>query len=384
MGGMRTFTFRFFAELYGRLLHKRQTQKKEETGQRRSGRNKNPVSPVLRVSSSPTQFIIVLDNYQEISDESPFQRVVIDGLSAVPEGIIFIVISRNESPRAFAQMRANRQMEVIGWDALKLRFEEAREIVRLLRNKSIPDDVVQEMHKKTEGWAAGLVLLAGQTWTGQTETPFQGSYTLKEIFDYFAGVILEQTGTETRAFLEKTSFFRKFTPEMARELTRNPKAARILSNLNRNNYFTQRHATQRPVYEYHSLFREFLLARTRESFPAEDLSRIRHEAAAVCEAHGQNEDAVELFLQEEAWEAAIGLILQQAPALLSQGRGMTLWAGLRPYRKQPFRAILTSSIGRGFVISLFLLPEAGNILRRLSISSKPGRMLKGSSLPGLA
>ena len=64
MGGMRTSTFRFFAELYGRLLHKRQTQKKEETRQRQA-QEKESCSPVLRVSSSRTQFIIVLDNYRK-------------------------------------------------------------------------------------------------------------------------------------------------------------------------------------------------------------------------------------------------------------------------------------------------------------------------------
>ncbi len=300
--GLKTFTLRFFAELYSRLHP--------------------PLTP--QTKREKREFVIVLDNYQEVSEESPFQAVVRDGLSAVPEGINVIIISRSEPPRVFAQMQANRQMDVIGWDELKLEIEEARGIVRLLRDKRLYEDVLQEMHRKTEGWAAGLVLLAEQTKTGRVETVFQGSHTLKEVFNYFAGEILQDTTAETQEFLQKTSFLRRFTPDMAKGLTQNPQAARILSDLNRRNYFIQRHVSQVRVYQYHNLFREFLREKAQEAFHLDELRRIRHHAARLCEEAAQSEDAVELFLEGGAWDEATRVILQQAPALISQGRGMTL------------------------------------------------------------
>ncbi len=300
--GIRAFTLRFFEELYGGL------------------------PSVVPAPGSLSRFVIVFDNYQEVADQASFQKIIRDGLSVIPPGITVIVISRNELPEAFASMYANRLMEVVGWDELKLRIEEATGIVRLLQNDELPEDALLEIHRKTQGWAAGLVLLSEQTRTGKIDPLLEGSCTLKELFDYFAGVILEQTGLETRAFLEKTSFFRRFTPEMARELTHNSRAAGILSRLHRNNYFTQRHDNRIVMYEYHNLFREFLLTRTRESSSPDSLSRIRRDAAVVCRAHGQFEDAIDLFLEEGAWESAARLIREQGPALISQGRGMTLSA----------------------------------------------------------
>ncbi len=302
--GIKTFTLRFFAELYNRVHPPLTSQTKRER----------------------RKFLIVLDNYQEVSEESPFQAVVRDGLSALPEGINVIVISRSEPPRVFLQMQTNRQMDVIGWDELKLETEEARGIVRLLRDKRLSEDVLQEMHRKTEGWAAGLVLLAEYANKGGFETVFEDTHTPKEVFNYFADEILQNTTAEMQDFLQKTSFLRKFTPDMARDLTQNPQAARILSDLNRRNYFIQRHVSQVRVYQYHNLFREFLLEKAHEAFPSDELSRIRHHAARLCKEAGQSEEAVDLFIEGGAWDEATRLILQLAPTLVSQGRGMTLSA----------------------------------------------------------
>ncbi len=289
--GIRTFTLRYFEDLYGRL--------------------KAP-------------FTIVLDNYQEVPEDSSFQEVIRNGLSKIPKGIAVIILSRSEPPQGFAPMQANRLIEAIGWDELKLRYEETKGIIRQLRHERFPDEILHRVHSKADGWAAGLVLIAERGKAGPVETLSLESQTPKEIFNYFAGVILEKTESETRAFLEKTSFFPKFTVEMARELTQNPQASGILLNLHRNNYFTQRHATPTPVYEYHNLFREFLLARAKEVFPPEDLPRIRHDAASLCEVHGQVEDAVESFLKTGEWGEATRLIQRHAPALIAQGRVQTL------------------------------------------------------------
>jgi len=70
------------------------------------------------------------------------------------------------------------------------------------------------------------------------------------------------TGTSTRrpgAFLVRTAFCRDDGARTAESLTGNPKASRILSYLNRHNLFTEVHPGEEPVYEFHSLFREFLL-----------------------------------------------------------------------------------------------------------------------------
>ena len=104
-------------------------------------------------------FTIVFDNYQDVPDESGFHAVISAGLSMIPKGIHVIVVSRNEPLPVFSRLRANNGMHVIGWNDLRLTVEESREIVRMKDRKSITNKMVGELHKKVDGWAAGLALM---------------------------------------------------------------------------------------------------------------------------------------------------------------------------------------------------------------------------------
>lgn len=94
----------------------------------------------------------------------------------------------------------------------------------------------------------------------------------EKIFEYFANELFEKIDGETRDFLLKTSLLPKIAPSMAEQLTGNKNAERILSELNRRNYFTARRRLEGDTYEYHPLFREFLLTRARKVFSQQDLS----------------------------------------------------------------------------------------------------------------
>jgi ATP/maltotriose-dependent transcriptional regulator MalT len=80
--GIPTFTRRYFQNLYERL--------------------KPP-------------FALVFDNYQDLPEESPFHEIILSGLSAIPEGVNVIVVSRKGPPPLFIRLQANRLMEILGW-----------------------------------------------------------------------------------------------------------------------------------------------------------------------------------------------------------------------------------------------------------------------------
>jgi len=65
--------------------------------------------------------------------------------------------------------------------------------------------------------------------------------------------------------------------------------------MNRDNYFTEKHYSVQPVYQYHPLLREFLMVRAKEVFSHETLSTLLHRAALLLEEAGQAEDAISLF-----------------------------------------------------------------------------------------
>jgi len=289
--GISVFTQRFFENLYARL--------------------KPP-------------FAVVFDNYQEAPEKSPLHDLINIGLSRIPGGIQVFVLSRNEPPPAFARMRANNLLRVTGWEELRFTLEEAKQIVRRKKKRQLSGAGVEELHKRTEGWAAGLVLLTESEGGEKTGPRAAGARLQPEVFNYFAGEVFEKLDSDTRDFLLMTSVLPTMTVRMAEKMTGHDDAGPILAGLNRNHFFTEKHQTAEPSYEYHALFREFLMTKMKDSLNPEGVDRVQNRAAAILEEAGQVEDSASTYREIKNWERYIPLILGHAQAMVMQGRSATL------------------------------------------------------------
>lgn len=269
-------------------------------------------------------FFLVFDGYQKAPPDSKFHDVIKEALSIIPSGIHVILISRSDLPAKFVRLHANNKIHTIAWDELKFSLDETREFLRNWGCQEAAAEFLKTLHSRTEGWAAGLVLMLEGLQNKGIALVVPEELKLEDVFDYFATEIFEKCQIEIRDFLLKTSFLPKMTPSMASALTGDHGASRILSELNQKNYFTQRQASKAEVYQYHPLFREFLRARAQESFNPECILDIKQSAAMVLEAEGCMEDAVELYRNAGEWKEAARLILTQAPLMTAQGRGQTL------------------------------------------------------------
>ncbi|HWS15258.1 MAG TPA: BTAD domain-containing putative transcriptional regulator, partial [Candidatus Methylomirabilis sp.] len=283
----------------------------------------------------PSPFVMVFDDYQKVHADSPLHEVLRDGLSLLPEGRKAILISRSEPPPAFARLRASHRMSAIGWKELRLTPEETEGIARLRWKKKRDAGAVRYLQSRSDGWAAGLTLLLSKADTEGIEPQRLKEHTPAEIFDYFAGELFDKTDRASRDFLLATAFLPTVTKTMAERLTGQVSSGQILSNLDRHNYFLMKHARGEPVYEYHSLFREFLLSQAESLLPPAEMFRIRRAAAEILEESGHLEDAAALLRATSEWERLTGLIRRHAPALLLQGRYRTLeaWLGYLPGRE---------------------------------------------------
>lgn len=112
------------------------------------------------------------------------------------------------------------------------------------------------------------------------------------------------------------------------------RAEEILTDLTRNNFFTEKRLYPDPVYQYHPLFREFLLSKAKERFTHTVLSAFQKEAAAILRESGRVEDAYVLFRDANDWGGIITLIMQHAPTLVSEGRVRVLeeWITCLPHK----------------------------------------------------
>ncbi len=274
-------------------------------------------------------FIVVFDNYQEAPADALLHEVIREGLLQIPDGGTVILISRGEPPAAVARLRMNNLIETIGWEGLRLTVEESMGIAHAHGYKRMTDETLRRLHADTHGWTAGLVLLLEQTRGGPSQIRDGEIFVPELLFDYFADEILIKTNLQTQDFLLKTAFLPQISVSQAEALTGQHTAGAILSGLTRKNYFTVRHAQPEPVYQYHPLFREFLLGKAKATIPAGMLDQIRERAADLLETAGQVEHAVALLRDTKAWEPMLAMILRHAETMLYQGRTQPLERWIR-------------------------------------------------------
>jgi len=239
--------------------------------------------------------LLVFDDCHRLQDDSPFFEMLREGISRLAPGINAVFVSRSDPHPSFARDLANRDMETFGWEDLRLTIEEASGIVKLQRKGKPAPELVKYLFERTDGWAAGLVLLLERTDKGRVEPRTIGRQVSTEIIDYFGSEIFRRLDEERRTFLLRTAFLPRMTSSMAEQLTGVERAGSILSEMNRHNQFTKKYLQRVPVYEYHDLFREFLLQQARSTFSMAEFAEISRTATALLEQAGYAEDAAVLF-----------------------------------------------------------------------------------------
>jgi len=273
-------------------------------------------------------FALVFDNYQEAPLQSPLPLIINIALEEIPRSGSVIVISRTEPPRELARQRANQRIELIGWSDLRLSPKELQSMARR-RGQTLSEDSSRNLHQRTQGWAAGAVLMLEHAKVMGTEAEPPGDNTPQVIFDYVAGEIFDKFEAASQAFLLSTACLSQMTPDTAEKVSGYSKAGALLANLARNDYFvSERLADGERVYQFHRLLSDFLRTRAKQVYAADEWAKLVRRSARLLAEVGQADDAISLLLDETHWEDATALIVANATETLSQGRAETLMGWL--------------------------------------------------------
>jgi LuxR family transcriptional regulator, maltose regulon positive regulatory protein len=264
----------------------------------------------------------VLDNYQEVSEASSLHTIVREALQELPDGIIAFVLSRAEPPAELARLYATRTLSRVNYETLKLTLDETRNITRLMHCEVSEAELIG-LQERTDGWAAGLVLsIEHARQVGQFEISRRASQ--QALFHYFGSEVLQTLPQSLHNFLLASAFLPRMTADMARAISGHPNAAQILDILHRRQLFITCHGTSTCTYQYHALFRDFLLSQAQANLAPIRVTYFQRQAAQICEAHGYIEDAVELYLDALDYQAAVHLVLKASPRILLEGRQQSL------------------------------------------------------------
>jgi len=272
---------------------------------------------------------IVFDNYHTVPEGSALHDVFRWGFDLIPAGVNIIVVSREAPPNALGRLESSRALVRIDSPELSLRLSEARGIARLWKKWDSARSLIPALHRATEGWAAGLILMLEHGSPDGAALRRVADVTRDNRFRYFGGEILDDLDRDTREVLLKTSILPAVSVDIARELTGNARAGRVLAHMHRRGFFTDRVGGTTPIYRYHPLFREFLLETAFNAYGTESIAALRGRARDLLEQAGELEQAAGLCREMGDWTGLGKFCRRLAPVLLAQGRTELLkeWLG---------------------------------------------------------
>lgn len=266
--------------------------------------------------------ILVFDNYQDLPSTSVLHEILQTGIAECPVSSSLIFISHEEHPRQFARDFANNLIGCVGWEDLRLTFNETTALATVI--KGLDQAALQSLHEETQGWAAGLVLMLERCKETKQVGNISQVETMTSIFNYFTGQIFDHASVDLREFLMRTALLPRMTAGAAQSTSGNPRAGHLLADLYRRRLFTDRLAEEVISYQYHGLFRQFLLDRGALQFSTSELNDIRKLSAQACINMGHVDAAAKLYAQGEEWQLLRDLICENSPPLLGQGRHQTV------------------------------------------------------------
>lgn len=269
---------------------------------------------------APEGCTLVFDDHHEVTG-GPIDALLEGALAAIPPGMRLVVVSRTEVPLQLMRSLASGDLVRLGWDALRLDADETVAVLERLAPHLAERS--GEIHKRSGGWAAGVVLMSTCA-DLRTTDPGASPDASRAAFAYFAAEVLMRMPESDRELLLRTSVFSQFTATMAERISDHACPAKVLDALYREHYFTERQAGSCPQYRYHDLFREFLRSRLRECLSEDEWNLLLIQAGGLLRECGDVEGAAAAWLEAQDWKALADLATNEARAMLAKGRWQTL------------------------------------------------------------
>lgn len=315
----------------------------------------NPTAEVRRVigvlindilESLPAAFLFILDDLHVLTEPAIFQALDYL-LERMPAHMRLLIGARHDPPLALARLRSREELAEFRLDALRFNLAETTALLNQQLRLGLSADDLTTLYQRTEGWAAGLRLLAGSL---QGRRPFgersdfitRLAQSRRYIFNLLAEEVLRQQPPELRTFLLETSILPELTSPLCQAVTGRPDAAVMLEELYRRNLFltvvepadkgtdnrSSRHQevllfspspnpliSHSPTYRFHDLFADFLRDELAQQMP-ERLPDLHRRAAAAQTAPTR---AIRHYLAAGLWDEAAQTIEQVGQQLLAQG-----------------------------------------------------------------
>ncbi|MEW6033466.1 MAG: LuxR C-terminal-related transcriptional regulator [Chloroflexota bacterium] len=293
----------------------------------------------------PGSCILILEDLYLVTE--PTVYVALDYfLEHLPPQMHIVASTRYDPPLPLARLRARGQLAEVRLHDMRFTPDEAAAFLNDQFRLGLTREELSTLYTVTEGWAAGLRLLANslaEIPPSAGRTAFITRLPGTHVFDFLADEVLAHQDATVRSFLLETSILPELIPELCQAVTGRANAAAILEDIYRRNLFLVAVDEAGTTYRYHHLFAEFLRRRLVQEMP-ERVADLHRKAA---EAETVPARAISHYLAAGLWEYAAKTVEQVGEQLLNGGLLHTLrdWIESLPPSVQEARPRLIYHLG---------------------------------------
>lgn len=256
--------------------------------------------------------VLVLEDYHVIN-----ARQIHDTLSFLldylPDTLHLIIVTRSDPPLPLARLRAHNELNELRAADLRFSLEEAQTFLQQTIPFSLPPEAIGRLVERTEGWFAGLHLVAlalqrrgaGNGIDHFLDT-FAGSH--RPILEYLVADVFGAQPEPIQVFLLETSILSRLTGSLCDAVTGRNDSAMLLRHLEHANLFLDSLDDAGQWYRYHDLFAEAMQHYARQRLGETRLRNLAHHASQWYEAHEMLPEAIEAALSAQDFPHAAGLI----------------------------------------------------------------------------
>ncbi|MDN5933228.1 MAG: hypothetical protein L0I24_19540, partial [Pseudonocardia sp.] len=209
---------------------------------------------------------LVLDDVHEVTAREPL-RDLARLVRRRPRGLRLVLSSRVDPPLSLPRLRLEGRLHELRADRLRFGVDDAAVLLRAT-GLDLTSAQVDLLHRRTDGWVAGLRLAALALRRSDDTDAFLAHFSGDErsVAEYLTGEVLSSMPRDAHDLLRAVSVCSRLPAELAVELTGRPDAGVLLEDLGHETAMVER--TAHGGHRLHALLRSYLVANLKHRRPA--------------------------------------------------------------------------------------------------------------------
>lgn len=263
--------------------------------------------------------LLVLDDYHLISQNFEIVSFMETVLENLPDQMRILVGSRSVYGIPSAELYVREELALVSAEDLRFTANELIDLSRLHFQVKLSEDKAEQIIKNTEGWIIAILLALRGEHPAAIIPKLAGAK--EHIHQYLKEEVLDRIDPQVRKFMLVTSLFNEFTIEQSNYVLEIDNAGEMIKQLEDQNLFISRSETlEGYYYQYHQLFREFLLIDLHKEFDLQAVNAYHSRSADYFAKNGYDDLAIDHLLSAGRKKEAALLMDKVSLAYSSSGR----------------------------------------------------------------